>query len=145
MLSDGVAAAWVLENELMAFGEHARADRLQVGDAVAVYVSRGAFHNPTRDEAQIVATGRVTREIRKDPKMIAGRQFNVTCHIALDQRAPLRHGSPFKSMVPHLSFIRESQAWGAYVRRGLVLLPDGDFEMIASALRKHLATPAQRT
>lgn len=38
----------------------ARARRIRAGDRAVLYTSRGAFHNPTRDEARLVGLATVT-------------------------------------------------------------------------------------
>ena len=46
---------WVTEHEIMAFPKAARRRIREMGrgDRAVLYVTRGAFHNPTRDEARL--------------------------------------------------------------------------------------------
>ena len=53
-----VAVAWVLGHQRMAVSSRV-ATLPAVGDPVVVYTTRGAFKNPTRDRAEVIALGTV--------------------------------------------------------------------------------------
>jgi hypothetical protein len=134
VLSDARAASWVIENETMAFRASARAGRTMPGDHFAIYVSRSAHGNPTRDEAQIVAVGTVASKVRAERVDVAGRVFDSTCSLSIEASLPLRSGVPFRPLVERLTFIRLKDKWPAYVRRTIVEIPELDFSRIASAV-----------
>lgn len=129
---------WVLEHERMAFspGLSRRAVRIQPGDSLVLYVTRGAFHNPTRDRSQIVGIATVkspVTQLRK-PVAIGEREFTSACDLETDMLLPERQGLPVEPLVARLSFVKRKEVWGGYFRSGLVELPDRDFRTLARAL-----------
>ncbi len=131
------ALAWVLEHKQMAFRDHIRADKLAKGDRFAIYVTRGAMGNPTRDESQIVATGTLTTELVREPIEIAGEEYGRHLKFRFDvgPKNP-REGLAFVPLVPKLTWISKKDHWMAYIRKALVPIPDEDFATIEAALKK---------
>ena len=129
---------WVLERRRMAFsrGAASRAARIQVGDELILYLTRGAFHNPTRDKSQLAGIAHVTSPIRqlKTPIEIAGRDFVATCGIDVDLLLPERRGVPFEPLVRRIQFIPRKDVWGQYLRGGLVELPPKDLKTMHQAI-----------
>jgi hypothetical protein len=135
VLSDATAAAWVLENETMAFSRTSRSTELLApGDRVAIYLSRGAHHNPSKNEAQILAVGTVASATQLKEVTVAGHTYSSVCSLSLDTSLPIRAGVSFVSLVPQLEFIRQKTSWGPYLRRTLVPITDADFARIRAAV-----------
>ena len=130
VLSERTAVEWVLQHERMAFLGHVKTDAIRPGTPIALYVTRGAFHSPTRDEAQIIAIGRVASDVVTASVQIAGRSYEKSCSLILDARAPLREGLPFRPLVDRLEFISKKHAWAIYLRRTLVPISNDDFQVI---------------
>ncbi len=142
VLGERTWAERVVGSREMGFRDDVHAERIKSGDGVALYVTRGAFHNPTRDRASIVGVGHATGSPSRAPMTIEGHTFPWTCPFDLDVEFPLRSGAPFAPLVPELSFIRKKEAWFNYVRRALVPIPDGDYQILAGACRNYQAESA---
>ena len=131
---------WVLDQERMAFTSRAaaRARRIDVGDGLVLYVTRGAFHNPTRDRSQIAGLATVATPVRRlaPPVEIGGRAFAGGCDIGVEIVLPERQGIAFEPLISKLTFIRRKDVWGQYLRAGLVALPPSDFQVIRGAISK---------
>ena len=137
VLSNGQAAEWVLREAKMAFRAATRPERLSPGDPFAIYVSRGAHGDPNHDEAQIAAIGRIASPVRKRRLVVkGGGAFDAVCDLEFDQQLPLREGVPFRPLVNQLQFIRFKEGWGAYLRRTIATLSDGDFRVIETAVKR---------
>jgi hypothetical protein len=139
VLNDQAAAAWVLKHKRMAFRNRAGPD-LQPGERMAVYLTRGAFHNPTRGRSLIVALGYIDSSVVAEPIIVAGQTYDRSCALTFDSQAPLNDGLPFSQLVEKLQFIDKKDAWGAYLRRTFVRLSDEDFAVIQSAFVQFQAT-----
>jgi hypothetical protein len=137
VLAERRAAEWVLSEERMAFRRNARADRLQVGDGVAIYVSSHAHHTPHQDEAQIVSIGEVASPTREDRIEVADTTWDIVCELSLERILPLRQGVAFRPLVSRLQFIRNKSAWPSYMRRTLVEMPKRDFAVVRRAVISH--------
>src|SRR5512132_3211901 len=99
VLGDASAAGWVLEHRRMAFRANVRTHALRPDAPIALYVTRGAFGNPPRDEAQIVAVGRVASPIVEEPIEVAGQRYERWCDLEFEAVLPLREGLPFRPLV----------------------------------------------
>lgn len=141
VLGDRDAKEWVIANKTMAFRDHIRATGLVNGDRFVLYTTRGCYNNPTRDHSQVIGTGTITSNLRRDPVAINGETFTQSVTLKFDTE-PLDRGEglDFVSLVPELGFIRKKKSWMAYVRKALVPLPDEDFERVAARLAEHRAT-----
>jgi predicted RNA-binding protein len=114
-----------------------RAEQIRPGDRLVLYVARGAFHNPTRDESQLVGLAEAVGPVRRFPRpvRIAGRSFVCGCDLRLEIVLPERRRVPVRPLVPRLSFVRREEVWGQYFRSGLVRVPPQDLEVLAEAVR----------
>jgi hypothetical protein len=79
----------------MAFRANVRTDTLRPDAPIAVYVTRGAFGNPPRDEAQIAAVGCVGSPIVEEPLEVAGQRYQRWCDLQLEAVAPCVRGYRF--------------------------------------------------
>ena len=122
----------------MAFRDHIKAHHLRKGDQFALYVTRGAFHNPTRDRAQILGTGLLASGLSERDYEVAGEKFSQSVALAWTA-GPLkpREGVEVQPLVPKLHFIKKKDAWFAYVRKSLVPIEDGDWELFSRVVEQH--------
>lgn len=132
------ALEWIFDNGRTAFRDHVRADAVRLGDPFAIYVTRGAFHNPARDEAQIAALGQFTTDLEDAPVTIADETFGRSVGTGFDTVLPPRNGMPFKPLVNSLDFIAKKESWSVYLRRSLVPLKPKDYNRIARAFRAYV-------
>jgi len=67
IFSDIQGLRWVIDHEVMAFAEYAeiRLRKMSPGDQAILFVTRGAFHNPTRDRSRLAGIVTVRRSPRK--------------------------------------------------------------------------------
>ena len=134
---------WVLDHQRMAFsdGLARKARKIQVGDELVLYVTRGAFHNPSRDRSQLGGLARTVSTVRPlaRPLAIAGREFVATCRIEVLTSLPERSGVPFDPLIPRMSFIHRKDAWGQYLRAGLIALPPQDHDVLRDAIMQGAA------
>jgi hypothetical protein len=139
VLGERGGVAWVLNESRMAWTEASsrRADRIQVSDMCALYITRGAYHNPTRDEGQLIAVGTMSSPPSRlaRPVVIAGKTFVTACDLQITTRLPEREGVSVRPLVGQLSFVRRKDVWGQYFRSGLIEVSSEDFEVMAHAVR----------
>lgn len=140
VLAEAEALRWVLRERRMAFspGQCRRASGIQPGDELVLYVARGAFHNPTRDQSHLAGLARVVTPVQslRRPRIIAGRSFSCGCDLELYIVLPERQGVPVRPLVPRLRFIKRKEVWGHYFRGGLIRLSSRDFQLLRHALQK---------
>jgi hypothetical protein len=143
VLAEAEGLRWVLQRSRMAWTEASarRAEQIRPGDRLVLYVARGAFHNPTRDESQLIGLAEVTSPVRRLPRpvRIAGRSFVCGCDLRLEIVLPERRGAPVRPLVPKLSFVRRKEVWGQYFRSGLIRVPPGDLAVLETAVRRAAA------
>jgi len=137
ILGEGTAVEWVLQYQRMAFRAHVRTAALSPGVPIALYVTRGAFHNPARDESQIAALGHIASEVRNEPIEVAGERYQSWCALTVEIALPLRRGLPFRPLVDQLTFIKKKRGWSMYLKRTLVEVSDDDFSIIKQAFIRH--------
>jgi hypothetical protein len=136
ILGDCDAIAWVLSNGRMAVNGRVAA-LPDPGERVALYVTRGAYRNPTRDRAQIIGLAQVTEPPEISEVVVAGRSYAKSFGLRFDDVAEPRAGLPFEPLVPRLRFIGNKASWGGAVRRPVVRLSEADFRVIEEAYRAH--------
>ena len=132
------ALRWVVEHQRMVFAEHQEPWLMSMsqGDRAVLYTTRGAFHNPTRDEARFVglATVRARPEKLESPERLGEREFAVACKIGIDLLLPERTGASVRDVVPGLDFVKKPHAWSAYFRRSPIRVEQDDFVRMTQAL-----------
>jgi hypothetical protein len=130
---------WVFGHGRMAFPASAarRLRSMGEGDRAVLYVSRGAFHNPTRDMARLAGLATVlAAPVSEAPVKVAGRDFTWTVPIRTDVRLPERAGPEVRPLVPRLSFIRDEATWGQHLRTSPLLVSEKDFQVLAGAVMR---------
>jgi len=62
LIADREPLAWIISEQRTAFGEHRarEAEKLEPGDALLLYTTRGCFRNPTRDRGRVIGRATVT-------------------------------------------------------------------------------------
>lgn len=129
---------WVLTQQQMAFRAHVPTVRLSEGDDVVVYATRGCWHNPTRDFAQVAAIGRIASPVCVEPVDVAGEIMAAHCALDLDVVLPERAGLPFSDLLECLQLTQGRTSWGPLFRRTIVALPPADVHTISVATRKYV-------
>ena len=132
------ALRWVVDSSTMAFPESAgsRIAAMAKGDQVVLYTTRGAFHNPTRDEARLVGIATVEEdpERRSPPLEIAGREFVYACRVSIDILLPERTGASVRELASDLDLVAKPASWGAYFRQPPVRIGERDFNQMRVAV-----------
>ncbi|HVX19223.1 MAG TPA: hypothetical protein VHA73_14430 [Acidimicrobiales bacterium] len=139
VIGDTTALDWVVDHKRMAFRDHIRqTSLLRKGDRCVFYVTRGAFHNPTRDRARVFAVGEITSGLDTKPVEIAGETFNKSVRFKFHREpVPARDGMEFKPLIDRMGFINKPETWHAYLRKALVQISDKDFATLDKALAKY--------
>lgn len=141
VIGDQEPLDWVLKNERMAFRDTVRTQDIEPGERFAIYVTRGAFRNPTRGFSQIVALGEFKGGIERKAATVAGESYARSARLSITATVKdVKDGLPFKPLVDKLAFIRVKSGWPTYVRRTLVSIPETDFKTIENAFKKKLVT-----
>jgi hypothetical protein len=136
VIGEKTALEWVMDNERMAFRNSSRTGPVHSGDPIAIYVTRGAFGNPTRDHSQIIGLGRFASDVQNRQETIGGVTYDKSCALTITDRLEPRQGLPFQPLVEQLGFIRSKRGWATYLRRTLVPISDDDFSTIEKAFKR---------
>lgn len=146
VLSDRDAVAWVIREQRMAFPPRrlAQVQRLQPGDSLFLYSTRGAFRNPTRDRGRVFGEAEVTTAVTvlDKPVKLAGREFTSGCSLELRTLAPMREGAELAPLISQLSVFPDVRSWAMRLRRPLVPLAAGDAKILRTALKDSAHQPA---
>lgn len=129
---------WVLDKQRMAFAAHAavRVGRMSPGDKAVLFVTRGAFHNPNRDESRLAGIVEVSSAVgKKRAVTIAGRKFDTYVDFLPRRILPEREGPPVKTLVHDLERVKRADAWGHYFRNSPIEISRADFMILARAIR----------
>lgn len=138
VLGERNALAWVVREQRMAFAPHrfAAGQRLQAGDHLFLYATRGAFHNPTRDRGRIFGEAEVSipATVLQTPLELGGRVFTSSCNLQIRSLAPMRQGVELAPLVPQLSVFPDLRSWPVRLRRPLVPISSRDAAVLRAAL-----------
>jgi hypothetical protein len=140
ILGDRDAVAWVVSGRRMAFTADrapAASAAISVGDEIFLYVTRGAFHNPTRDRGRVFGRALATAVVEPlpAPVRLLGREFTHGFTFELGVLAPPRRGVDLAELVPHLSSFPNKTGWAISLRRPLFTLTPEDAGLIRRRLR----------
>lgn len=132
------ALDWVRGNEIMAFPSHADREMAQLreGDRAVLYTTRGAFHNPTRDDSRFVGVATVASPPARQERtvVVGGREFTWTCDVKFDLLLPRREGPAVRELAPRLELVEKPEVWGQYFRRSPIRVSEHDFELMRDAV-----------
>jgi len=147
ILNDRAALAWVIEHERMAFPptRAAYADRLEVGDQLLLYTTRGCFGSPTNDRGRVMGLARVVSKPRhlRSPMAIATREYTSVVDLRLERLSAFRTGVELHDLVDRLSIFPKKYAWSAVLRTTLLLLPPTDAKLLVRQLEKVAERPTE--
>jgi hypothetical protein len=136
---------WVLEQGRMAFPDAAgtRIRTVAAGDRAILYLTRGAFHNPTRDVSHLGGIVRVTSEPRMGKAVtIADRDFVWFVGIEPEIVLPEHQGPEVRLLAATLERVKRPDVWGQYFRTTPIEVSATDFATLESAIRTW--APTQR-
>lgn len=147
VIGDREALAWVLRESRMAFPPTRRAevDRLDEGDELLIFTTRGCWRNPTRDRGRVIGRAEVTSPVAAygEPVEIAGRRFTRGCGIRIRSLAPVRDGVELAPLVPRLQAFPNESGWGIRLRRPLLELPTADATLVRDRLARIVCAPSE--
>jgi hypothetical protein len=144
-IADREALAWIVREQRTAFGEHrARdADRLEPGDVLLLYTTRGCFGNPVRDRGRLIGRAIVTARAARlaDAVVFGGREFPYLVELRIEALAPLRGGVELAPLVGRLTeTFPDAATWSVRLRRALVPLTSTDARRLERELDR-VASP----
>ena len=131
---------WVIDKKRMAFSEkqmRGKALNMAPGDKAVLYISRGAYHNPTRDRTRLAGVVEVKEAPRKAKAVeIAGREFGFFVPFEEEVLLPEMEGPEVLPLVGRLERVKRPEVWGHYFRTSPILLSRKDFGLLAGAITK---------
>lgn len=143
VIGDREPLAWVLSQGKMAFSaERARTARLERGDSVFIYATRGCFRNPTMGRSRVIGEAKVLSDVGplEDPVTFGEQTYTVGCDLKIATLAPVKTGVDFAQLAPMMHAFPVHERWAVYLRRPLVPLDKHDAEL----LRRNLQPAAKR-
>jgi hypothetical protein len=144
-IADREALAWIVREQRTAFGEHrARdADRLEPGDVLLLYTTRGCFRNPTRDRGRLIGRATVTARAKRleDAVVFSAGEFPYLVEFRIELLAPRREGVELAPLVKRLpETFPDAATWSVRLRRALVSLASADARLLERELGR-VASP----
>jgi hypothetical protein len=143
LLATGRGMAYVMSERKMAFPPTRRI-RLDVGDRLLLYTTRGVFGSPSADRGRVVGTAEVASPILplEKERFIAGRSYTSGCDLSLTGLTPIGEGVVLADIVDRLEvFQPDPKTWSARMRRSVLRLSPHDYEFILSQLKSKLRDP----
>lgn len=143
LLATGRGLAYVMSERKMAFPPTRRI-RLDVGDRLLLYTTRGVFGSPSADRGRVVGTAEVASPILplEKERFIAGRSYTSGCDLSLTGLIPIGHGVVLADIVNQLEvFQPDPKTWSARMRRSVLRLPSHDYDLILTQLEPRLRNP----
>ena len=125
-------AAYGVENSIIQanHGKRMTLDRMKPGDEIAIYSPRETSGTPGRLRA-FTALGRVADDKVLQADMGAGfKPFRRRVEYSQVRDAPIQ------PLPVRLNFIRNKNSYGAILRFGVVKIPEPDFQVIRTALKR---------
>lgn len=138
IIGDRAALSWVVTEQRMAFpaGRSASARRLEEGDEIFLYTTRGCFGNPTRDLSRVIGRAAVAGPVRvlEAPVRFGERAFTEGCRLEVHGLTRFREGVVLRDLVPRLSVFPDPATWSVRLRRASLTLPPGDADLVRTEL-----------
>jgi hypothetical protein len=143
-IADREPLAWILAEQRTAFSpaSERKASRLEPGDALFLYATRGCFRNPTRDRGRVIGRAAVQAPARplREPVCFGERVFALGIDLRIELLAPRLAGVELAPLVDRLHAFPDPASWSARMRRALIPLDGHDARLIQRELR-HVAQP----
>jgi hypothetical protein len=145
LLATRKGLAYVMRERSMAFPPTRRI-RLDIGDLMLLYTTRGVFGNASRDRGRVVGTAEIASPIVpfEQRRQLAGRVYTSGCDLRITGLAPLGQGPVLADMVQDLIVFQPNpHAWSARMRRSILPLPAQDADLILKQLQPLLRNPEE--
>ena len=112
------------------------ASRLEIGDELLLYTTRGCFRNQKRDRGRLMGRARVASRVVSlpEPVIFGDREFAYGCDLELMGIAPLRQGIELAALADSLQLFSSTRTWGTKLRRSLVPLTVPDAKLLQREL-----------
>ena len=139
-IADREPLTWIVTEQRTAFplGRAREAERLERGDRLFLYSTRGCFRNPTRDRGRVIGIATVIARASEleEPVRFGDREFPIGVKLTIELLAPLREGVQLAPLVERLELFPDPQSWSARMRRALVPLVSRDAALLEREVRK---------
>jgi hypothetical protein len=144
-IADRVPLMWILRERKTAFPSyrHRDAARLEKGDRLLLYTTRGCFRNPPRDRGRVIGIAKVERgaQALAESVRFGSREFPIGVDIQLETLVARDDGVMLAPLVPELPrTFPNPAAWSATMRRALVPIDDEEADWIVKTLGGHAPT-----
>ncbi len=130
---------WVLDHRQMAFRTHQarRAGRIRERDTAVLYVTRGAFHNPTRDRARLAGLAEVIGPPEQGQSVeIIDREFQLLVPIQVTILLPEREGPEVAPVAGRLDRVKRPEVWGHYFRNSPIEMTEHDWTLLRGLIEE---------
>ena len=112
-IADREPLAWIIAEQRTAVAAHRRAEaeRLEPGDGILLYTTRGCFRNPTRDRGLVIGQADVVKPalVLHEPIRFRGREYPIGVDLRIRSLAPLRRGVELAPLVAQLEELPEQE------------------------------------
>lgn len=132
------ALEYILDKQVMAFRSSVKTEVLSAGMRFAIYTTRGAYGNPSKDRSQVLAIGRLVSGVTDQPHSIGNELFPQSCQLRIEARLPWRNGLAFDPLVDELAFVGGRRRYASVFHRTIVKVPVADFDRIVSDFEAEL-------
>jgi hypothetical protein len=134
-IADREPLAWIVREQKTAFATHRarEAARLEEGDRLFLYTTRGCFRNPTRDRGRVIGVASVAGPAREERPAVefGGVEYLHAVELRIEKLAPLREGVELAPLVPQLKeTFPDANTWSVRMRRALVPLAEVDAALL---------------
>ncbi len=103
--------------------------RVKKGDKLVIYLKQEKINDEIKNP-RIVALYEVDSEVFRDSSKIFDKNYPYRVKLKLIKI--LEKPLDFRSLIPKLSFIKNKKAWGAYLQRQMVPIPEEDWKLISN-------------
>lgn len=140
VIGDREALGWILAEQRTAFPDARRPEvrRLDVGDRLYIYTTRGCFKNPGRDRGRIIGRATVASitHLLPEPMVFSGREFPIGCDLQIKSLAPFGEGLDLADLTAELDALSGAPGghWAFRLRRPLVQLSSADASLLNERL-----------
>ena len=135
-IADKEPLTWIVTSQQTAFAANSirLASRLQPGDRLLLYATRGCFRNPTRDRGRVIGVASVRGPVERLKRSIrfGEREYGWGVKLQIHALVPRRQGVELAPLVSQLKTFPDPRSWSARMRRALVPLDPADAETLIS-------------